>query len=339
MKIGAVYNTGVSNAHYRAIWPLAGLEQRGHEVGFMIEGADGGLDPRPLEGCDVVHVYRTGNPVLAKALVRFRRQGTAVVFDNDDDHRLMPHGTPDREKYVGFTGQREFRFQAQMMKRADVLTTTTARLAERFAHEFDGPIEVIENHLAPFQFAKDRHDHDGILIGWVAAQEHRADVQQLRLTEMLRRVMERDKRIRVETLGVRLHLDPSRYNFAGVVPFERLADHIGRFDIGIAPIADHPMSHVRSNVKVKEYAAAGVPWVASARGSYLSLGRNCGGVIVADDAWEDTLVDLAGSRLKRRLMRRQAQAWAKTQRIENHLDRWEAVMNLAVESAARQVVA
>ncbi len=73
------------------------------------------------------------------------------------------------------------------------------------------------------------------------------------------------------------------------------------------------MSYARSNIKVKEYAAAGVPWVASARGAYSGLGAKAGGITIADDRWEQTLLDLAGSRFKRIRLRRNAESWAKAQ--------------------------
>jgi hypothetical protein len=64
-----------------------------------------------------------------------------------------------------------------------------------------------------------------VLIGWVAGKEHRADAKLLEITQMLRRMMDRDPRIRVETLGIRLDLDSERYHFADVVPFEELPNH------------------------------------------------------------------------------------------------------------------
>jgi glycosyltransferase involved in cell wall biosynthesis len=336
MKIGAVY-TDVNNAYYRAVWPAAGLQARGHEVVHAKVTLDDRVDLRAIEGCDVVHVYRARTPVLAKALARMRRQGTAVVYDNDDDHRLLPEGTADLRSYTGLNGHRGYRNQLQVVRQADVLTTTSALLAERLRADFDGRVEQIENYLGPFQFATGKPDHEGILIGWVAASEHRADAENLRIVDVLRRVMERDPRVRVESVGLKLSLDPARYRHTDIVPFEELAPFLSRWDIGIAPLSDIPMSHARSNVKVKEYSAAGVPWVASARGPYVRLGRGCGGMLVDDDGWEDALADLAGSRLRRRLMRRQAMAWARTQRIEKHLDRWEDVMHLAVDAAARAV--
>src|SRR4051794_39637800 len=138
MKIGAVY-TDVNNAYYRAVWPAMLLAERGHEVVHAKVTLDDRADLRGLAGCDVVHVYRARTPALAKTLAQARKQGAGVVYDNDDDHRILPEGTADLRRYRGLNGHRAFRHQLQIMGQADVLTTTSAQLAQRFADDFDGP--------------------------------------------------------------------------------------------------------------------------------------------------------------------------------------------------------
>ena len=138
------------------------------------------------------------------------------------------------------------------MQRAHVVTTTSELLADER------------------QFSRDARAHDGIVIGWVAGLEHRADVQRLGLTNVLREVLERDPRVRVVTAGVKLDLDAGRYTHH-------------------------------------------------------------------DDQWADTLVGLAGARIRRAQLRRRAEAWGRSQHIAEHIDRWEAVLRSAAEQAQRQV--
>ena len=49
------------------------------------------------------------------------------------------------------------------------------------------------------------------------------------------------------------------------VPFVGLPAHMEVFDIGLAVIADIRFNRTRSNVKLKEYAALGIPWLAFRR--------------------------------------------------------------------------
>lgn len=338
MKIGVLVKPTISNAIYRAIGPMLALGERGHEVVLVKRAEDGTFSPRQLLDCDVVHVYRGAeDPQVLKSVTELRRRGIAIVWDDDDDARLIPADAPGyKSHYGGLNLQRRIRRQIELTSQADVVTTTTQVLADLFGKHFDGPIEVIESCLDSSQYARDTRRHDGVTIGWVASLEHVADVRMLDVTSVLRNVMARDEHVRVTTVGVKLDLDPDRYTYVRRVRFPDLSQFLTQLDIGIAPIADHPMSYARSSIKVKEYAGAGVPWVASARGSYAGLGAREGGVTVADDGWEQALLDLAGSRFKRMRLRRKADSWGKSQHIKHHTQPWEAALQMAVDSAARR---
>jgi glycosyltransferase involved in cell wall biosynthesis len=337
MKIGAIYATDIANAFYRAILPLQELERRGHTT-IAAEVRQGQpLRVAPLLDCDAVQIYRRTDRVVLKAVEELRARGVGIVWDNDDDPRLIPPEAPEFKNIGGFHAEREFQAQGKIVRHAHVVTATSAYLAERYATAWDVEPVVIENYLGDHQFPREHASAEGFVIGWVGAAEHRADVRYLDVTQVLRRVMERDPRVRVVTMGVQLKLDPARYTHHPWVPFETLPGYVAGFDIAIAPIADIPFNLARSNVKVKEYSAAGVPWVASARGPYADLGARCGGMTIGDDAWEDTLVNLAGARFKRSQLRRRAASWGKAQHLRHHIDRWEAVLEQAVAAAGRQV--
>jgi hypothetical protein len=222
-----------------------------------------------------VHVYRCSDEQgVVKVVDELRRRGVAITWDDDDDVRLVPVDSPgSKQVFSPMNVERALRQRTTMLSRVDVVTTTTQVMADLLRSHFDGPIEVIENYLDSSQYVRGRRSHEGIVIGWIASGEHFADVRKLDLTPMLRNVMARDDRVRVTTVGVKLDLDPARYTHIKHVPFHQLAACAAEFDIGIAPIGDHPMSYARSDIKVREYAAAGVPWVASARGPYAGLGR------------------------------------------------------------------
>ena len=340
MKIGVIAHPDIGNATYRAIAPMLALGELGHEIVHVKVDEKKKLSVSALIGCDVVHVYRgITQPGLLKTIDELRRHGVAITWDDDDDLRLTPPSTPGyKHHHGGMVLEGTLRWRTAMFLRADLVTTTTQMLADRFRLQFNGPIEVIENYLDSSRYARVPRRHEGVTIGWVAAQEHAADVEMLELVPMLRNVLARDERIRVMTAGIKLNLDRDRYRFTNLVPFKDLPLWLGHLDLGIAPIADHPMSYARSNVKVKEYAAAGVPWVASARGSYAGLGAKAGGITVADGGWEQALLDVASSRFKRMRLRRNAESWGKAQHIKHHTARWESVMHMAVDAAQRRAL-
>jgi glycosyltransferase involved in cell wall biosynthesis len=112
--------------------------------------------------------------------------------------------------------------------------------------------------------------------------------------------------------------------------------------IAIAPLANLPFNMTRSDIKLKEYAASGVPWLASPVGPYIGLGEREGGVLVPDDGWFDALDRLVCHQRDRRRLARRARSWAKDQMIEMAADRWERVFETSARtprSLAEEAVA
>lgn len=339
MRIGILYTTDVYNSIYRALLPGDAIRGKGHDV-RMIQHDD--YTRVPMEHFadrEVVHIFRRHDKVVSKFVDQLRARGIGVTYDNDDDLRLAPQESEFFRKHRATGLHRLFREQVSIMQRAHIVTTTTDKLAERWAKEVDRPIEVVPNFLGPQHFVRTARNDSGIVVGWVAGKEHIADARRLHVAETLRRVMEKRPEVRVVTMGVRLDLDASRYTHHEHIPLHRLVEHVRKFDVGIAPLSDIPMSYARSDVKVKEYSAVGVPWLASNRGPYVSIPPKHGGLLVEDDEWENAILELVSSKWKRLQLRRCAERWARSQRIDKHVGRWEAVWQEAAEMAKQAVAA
>src|SRR5207302_1085104 len=82
---------------------------------------------------------------------------------------------------------------------------------------------------------------------------------------------------------------PQRYRHDPYLPFAELPRRLSRWDIGIAPLADIPFNLARSDIKLKEYAASELPWLASPVGPYAGHGEAQGGRLVPDDGWFEAL--------------------------------------------------
>jgi glycosyltransferase involved in cell wall biosynthesis len=170
-------------------------------------------------------------------------------------------------------------------------------------------------------------------VGWIAGLTHAADAELLAIGVTLERLLATYGDLRVATIGLDLKLRSDRYHNLERVPFARLAHAAAAFDIGIAPLADIPFNAARSNVKVKEYAALGIPWLASPLGPYCGLGPEQGGMLVADGEWEPALMRLIEDRGARRRLGRAALKWGRSQTIERHVDRWEQAFSAAIGRA------
>ncbi|HEY1689619.1 MAG TPA: hypothetical protein VGF95_12240 [Solirubrobacteraceae bacterium] len=302
--------------------PMTMLQARGHEIVWYGSSNDA-LPIERLRNCDLIHVYRASHPRLVKALAALRSNGVAISWDNDDDVTAISEHSPSYGRLGGVRGQQEFRQQIRAIKIADLVTTTNATLAQLFMQAGAHHVIPIENYLPP-EFARSAPEsQSGIVVGWAALREHEADLTLLSLGPVLLSVLEANPRVRLTTVGIRIGITHTRYEHRPLVPFHRLAAVLGGFDIGLAPLADISFNRARSNIKLKEYAIMGVPWLASPVGEYRKLGHKQGGRTVADDEWETALIQMIRSRRDRIVLATRGRLWGRRQTIELNVDAWE----------------
>jgi len=334
MRIGVAWFPNV-NANYRAIMPIQAMAARGHSVVGPLD-KNGAPDPRRLAGCDVVHVYRRLEPETRGLLKTLVNGGKALVYDNDDDFSATPKESLSYKEFRGRRGQQFFNQSVRMAKLATVCTTTNHVLAEKYRHAGVESVEVVGNYLSPRLPRPPRRRGPGVVIGWVAAGEHQADADRVGIADALRRIVAEHENVRVECFGVDLKLG-ERYSHERNVPFSQLSARLGAWDIGIAALADIPFNRTRSDIKLKEYASAGVTWLASPVGPYRGLGESEGGRLVPDDRWFDAIDALVRRPRDRRRLARRGHGWAKRNTIDAIANRWEQIFLSAARSVGRSV--
>lgn len=337
MQLGCIFPAiAAPNAQYRAVFPMSALQHRKHEIVWCGPVEDK-IPVDRLRHCDLVHVYRTAEPAVVELMEELREGGVAVTWDNDDDVTRTPKEAPHYRIVGGLRGARDFAFQKRAMRQADLVTTTSHALAEKFRHSGAANVTVIENYL-PWEFLRvTRLRHDGLVIGWLAGGEHAVDAKRLNLRAVLRDVLRAHPGVRVATVGLDIQLGHERYERWRKVPLAGVANVVRGFDIGLAPLADIPFNHCRSTIKVKEYAAAGVPWLASPVGEYAVLGPREGGRLIPDDQWREAIDRLIRRRLERYILARRARRWAATQTSDRNVGEWERAFAEAIARArARQ---
>ena len=325
MRILVGAATSIVNAIYRGM-VLTELRRLGHQV-EVDRDCDALLSGR-VEDVDVVHVHRFSEPDMRRALRRLRDRGVAIVWDNDDDYGSSPlraRGAMSmQERQAGV---------ASMLELADLVTTTNAYLADRYRTWGAEEVAVVENYIPP-SYDADRHavarSEDVVTIGWIGAGEHFFDLRELELRATFQRLLDAHPGVRFATVGMALGLPAERCRHTRLVQYRDLAQHAASYDVGIAPIADTPFNRARSNVKLKEYAVMGVPWLASPIGPYAGLEEKQGGRLVPDDRWYEELDRLVRDERTRRKLAKRALRWGTDQRIERNLESWEAVLQQAV---------
>jgi glycosyltransferase involved in cell wall biosynthesis len=340
MKLGFIMEPEASNSNYRVLMPMLALERRGHSVVWP-SSVKAGAPLQALMGCDLVHCFR--RPDRIADLRALSARGVAVSFDNDDDLRAIDLSSGSGRKASSGRGRMEnvkkFTDMMKIARFADLTSTPSEVLAETYRAAGAANVTVIENHLDDRSIPGygSRTPHDGMVVGWVAGREHELDLPHLSVTDAIARLLERHQDLRVLTVGSRLTLSSPRYEFRKQVQFEEIVGICSGFDIGIAPLADTQFNRARSNVKLKEYAAGGTPWLASDVGPYRGMGKREGGVLVEGDRWFEALDSLIGSNLRRWRLSRQALKWAKSQTMDKHVMIWEEAFEEAIERAQRRM--
>jgi glycosyltransferase involved in cell wall biosynthesis len=316
---------------------MTALQQcRGHDVREVpINEGDPSL--AAVRDVDVLHVHRYAEEGVVGLARAAKARGAAVTWDNDDDIGSVPKNTPGYRKQGGMMWERRLAGMRKIFEIADLVTTPSSALAERL-REYGAPhAEVIENHV-PDQFVlRSRPPRDGVTIGWIAGLEHQLDVERIPIREALQRVLDERPEVRVVSFGLGLGLRGDRYRHVDVVPLMELTRAAGTFDVGIAPLSDIAMNRARSNIKLKEYAAAGACWLASPIGPYVELGEKQGGRLVPDDGWHDALVRLLDKPRERAKLTKRAGRWVAGETLTKNARTWETRFEEAVARAAAPI--
>jgi glycosyltransferase involved in cell wall biosynthesis len=322
MNIAAFFWGAHPSSSYRALHPMTELARRGNLVASYTEQEDLAATDDELDviaaDFDVAYVARYTEPEAVVLVRRLAERGMAIVWDYDDDV-VRP------ERRAGFDAMAEL---------VDVITTTNDALVERYRELGARTVVPIPNFLTRPSLAFPRRRHEGTVLGYIGWVDHQDDWDALGLQETVEDLLDVHDDLRVESVGpIDLRLPADRSHSYGVLTFDQLPQAIAGFDVAIAPLIDKPGNATRSDIKLKEYAIAGVPWLASDYGPYVGYGEEQGGRLVADDAWFDELHGLLCDGKAQRKLAKRGQKWAKDLTLDRNGSVWLGAMQQAVALA------
>ncbi|MDO8213038.1 hypothetical protein [Conexibacter sp. CPCC 206217] len=323
MSLAFSADLGAANGWYRAHGPLEALEARGHRV-RALNGRDVATG-RALTGVDVLLVHRSCDAAALGLVQSARARGVAVVWDDDDDFSAIPRRTASYKHHGGMAYERRAAALRKLLPHVDVATAPSERITAHLQAMGAARVQELPNYV-PDAFVRAKpQSHAGFTIGWVAGLEHRYDYDALGIRQQLEALLDVHPALRVSAIGVGLGLPGDRCVHERLVPFGELPARIGMFDVALAPLADIPFNHARSDIKVKEYTAVGVPWLASPIGPYRGLGEREGGRLVADDRWFEEINRMIIDTKAHRQAARRAERWGSSQTVSQNAHQWETL--------------
>lgn len=230
--------------------------------------------------CDIIVMQRNMFGDIVEKMFPARASGQIILQDVDDWYWGLSHH--NRAYYysdpkVNPTENRVH--YKEILKRSSGIICSTPFLAEQFSAWTKERVVVVTNHIELNKFTPRQHtDTDVPAVGWVGSTAHRSG--DLELMRNVLPILYRNNEIKVHHSG---HLDGfplyadkvglkhdqvSTQGMAAPAEYQTL---LTAFDIGIVPLNDIPFNEAKSYIKGLEYAASGIPFVASPSQAYQQL--------------------------------------------------------------------
>lgn len=284
------YEDGTACGYYRIRLPFDAMKANGVDVSYAREGdaPDG----------SIVVGQRVGGPGFTVPWLKAWREHR-LVWETDDDlwavnalnRRAVRHFTPEVLDAL-----------EQVARVSHMVTVSTEPLAETM-RRFNRNVVVLPNHVDDRLFDTERPRRDRVTVGWAGGDSHHIDW--LHAAPAIRRFITRNPAVDLHTIG-------ANYQIAARIP-KAQSRHTGwssdifdyyrsiDFDIGIAPLAPIEFNRSKSHIKALEYAALGIPVVASDREPYRDIVEDgvTGFLIRHEHEWERRLRDLVNDEAMR----------------------------------------
>jgi hypothetical protein len=290
-------------AFYRCAIPCVAVEGVMGRPRFRI-GEGFGVDdasPEGRFGFDTVAVKYLTSKQEYRQVAAAVDYGQRVIVDVDDlfqevhaDHVASTFSSPE----VSPDRNREWHEKAALA--ASTITVSTPYLRDYWAAKHPD-VRMVRNSVDPRMFTR-REQQEKPVVGWTGMLGWRsADLEQMSgwmppFMEQHGLTFHHSGHIpAMPGLGwahERIGLPREACSVHPIVPITRLGK-LMCFDIGVVPLNDIPFNRAKSFLKGLEYAAAGIPFVASDLPEYrLLASEGIGTVASSDEEWTEALTRL-----------------------------------------------
>jgi hypothetical protein len=315
---------------------------------------------------DVVVLQRPLTRELALSVPQLQAQGRAVVVEVDDDFTCPPSENPAwRETHPAYSPDRNWRWLMQAVNAADLVTVTTASLAERYGRGH-GRVRILPNYVPAWylsvagergprpsdpthppqtreQGGQKASRSAGVLVGWPGSTATHPGDLECTHGAIGRAVASTGARFRAiggEGTCAALDIpDGMGEHVPWTKTIEEYPQAVAELDVGIAPLRDTRFSRAKSWLKPLEYAALGVAFVASPLPEYAALAKMGAGILAAKPrAWEREVHRLIEDKSWRTEVAERGRRVASALTIEVHCGLWWEAWEEAWEIRQRRTL-
>jgi len=243
--------------------------------------------------CDVIYMQRNMGEQTPFQILEARANGQVVINDIDDviwdvDERNYAH---DNLETPGNTTENYMR----ALEASSAVVASTDYIKDHLL-ETNPYTATIKNYIDLNRFTKRVHKDGPIRVGWVGSTAHRSgDLEILKPMGSEFRWVHGGHAEWTPYFG-------DEIGAKNVITFpsclHRLYPKMFKFDVGVVPLTDVPFNIGKSYLKGLEYAAAGVPFIASDVGEYSKF--SMGLLAATEDDWRAQIHQLEHLEVRQR---------------------------------------
>ena len=229
-------------------------------------------------GIDVLLMQRWMHDTIPARMKTAQGNGQIILNDVDDWYwGLNPGNQAFHDSHPKVSPRENIIHYRKAVAQSDGVVTSTPYLAERLSSFVrKDKLVVLPNHIEIDKFRPHVHtEADKPVIGWLGSTAHRSGD-----LSILKGVYSQTKDRYGYHHSAHVGWFPPFYEVVGLgiddvtilppAPSEKLGQ-LMRFDIGVVPLTSNSFNEAKSWIKGLEYAAAGIPFVASGSSEYKRL--------------------------------------------------------------------
>jgi len=306
-----------------------------------------------MEGTRLLVFQYSHQPQVLDAMRVARARGMATVYDIDDNWLVVggrdaaaPDAQQDRltgqsaEVMKAFMRECDITVFSTPMLRDLILERVAPRATAVIRNSLDPDIWTTATRSRPPSTAGSAGPDDDLVIGLYGSMCHNMGMHLVR--DALSAILDEFRHVRVELTGP---VDPAHLMYdrhadrvtsrKGWLPYHQMPSIVANIDIGLCPLPRNAWNDGKSEHKWVQYAACGVPVIASPSPVFASVARHDEDILLAPEdspsGWYEALRYLVTTPNAREVLGRNAKArFLRDYDLRNTYVQWTNVFDEAV---------